>query len=119
MFVVYTTTRCHRNIQEILEALCHRQPLSFPLYYFDVHLRMLQLYLQVLPEDQSVWIDRTREWRRKYDNLKEKVTLNSSAFDFQKICSTFIVTSRCINSRPSSRPRLSETEPPSFVVKTS
>lgn len=35
-----------------------------------------KLYLQVLPEDQTTWIDRTREWRKKYDNLKEKLIVN-------------------------------------------
>ncbi|KAI0213958.1 TBC1 domain family member 5 [Lamellibrachia satsuma] len=42
-----------------------------------------KLYLQVLPEDQSAWINRTREWRKKYDNLKEKLVVNPRNVEVQ------------------------------------
>ncbi|KAK2188317.1 hypothetical protein NP493_136g04021 [Ridgeia piscesae] len=42
-----------------------------------------KVYLQVLPEDQRRWINRTREWRRKYDNLKEKLVVNPRNVEVQ------------------------------------
>lgn len=33
-----------------------------------------QLYLEVLPEDIDQWVTKSREWREKYDDLKNTVS---------------------------------------------
>lgn len=52
----------------------------FPLCSPDanLHAGCLQLYLEVLPEDKSQWISKTKELRTKYEKIKETVRAPSS-----------------------------------------
>lgn len=47
----------------------------FPVRSADanLHTGCLQLYLEVLPEDKSQWISKTKELRTRYEKIKETV----------------------------------------------